>query len=304
MTTLSTPRATAADDAVTPGTPRRPIAAGVVGAVTLLFGWVTAWLPTHPLSAFAFVLIWVGFILVLDTLVWWRRSASLLQSHPLKFWQLFVFSVPVWWLFEVLNSRVQNWHYVLDHPYGLSWSPLGFNLMASLCFSTVLPAVMEMATLVTSLPMLKPHIAPRGTTPPVPARWLALEFIAGVVSLAAPLIWPHQAFGLIWIGPLLVLDPINAWRGRRSAIGHLLAGDWRFLVAVPLAALACGFFWEMWNYFCLPKWYYTIPYVGFAKIFEMPLLGYLGYLPFGLELFALYHFLLMITRQREDALAF
>ena len=47
----------------------------------------------------------------------------------------------------------------------------------------------------------------------------------------------------------------------------------------------------MWNFRALPKWEYTIPYLGFARVFEMPLLGYLGYLPFGLEVYAGYHFL-------------
>ncbi len=49
-----------------------------------------------------------------------------------------------------------------------------------------------------------------------------------------------------------------------------------------IGTLFTGFWWEMWNYYSLPKWYYTIPYVGFRKIFEMPLLGYLGYPFFGL----------------------
>jgi hypothetical protein len=75
-------------------------------------------------------------------------------------------------------------------------------------------------------------------------------------------------------------------------------------VALPLAALTCGFFWEMWNFFSLPKWYYTVPYVGFARVFEMPILGYTGYLPFALELFALYQFLLAFLNQKDDALAF
>jgi hypothetical protein len=39
----------------------------------------------------------------------------------------------------------------------------------------------------------------------------------------------------------------------------------------------------MWNYFSLAKWEYSIPFVHRYQIFEMPLLGYAGYLPFGLE---------------------
>jgi len=49
-----------------------------------------------------------------------------------------------------------------------------------------------------------------------------------------------------------------------------------------MAALVCGFFWEMWNYYSLAKWVYSIPYVHRFQLFEMPVLGYLGYLPFGL----------------------
>ncbi len=60
-------------------------------------------------------------------------------------------------------------------------------------------------------------------------------------------------------------------------------------MALWLGVLVCGFFWEMWNYFSYPKWQYTVPGVSFLHIFEMPLLGYGGYLPFAMELHALYH---------------
>ena len=74
------------------------------------------------------------------------------------------------------------------------------------------------------------------------------------------------------------------------------------MVALALAALVCGFFWEMWNFYAMPKWYYTVPFFGFAKIFEMPLLGYAGYLPFAWELYALYHFVWGVLRRRSIAL--
>ena len=47
----------------------------------------------------------------------------------------------------------------------------------------------------------------------------------------------------------------------------------------------------MWNYWAFPKCQYTIPYGDFAYVFEMPLLGYGGYVPFGLETYVAYHFL-------------
>ena len=54
----------------------------------------------------------------------------------------------------------------------------------------------------------------------------------------------------------------------------------------------CGFFWEAWNFWAMPKWEYVIPYVNQLHVFEMPLIGYAGYLPFGLELFAMANFVL------------
>jgi hypothetical protein len=39
----------------------------------------------------------------------------------------------------------------------------------------------------------------------------------------------------------------------------------------------------MWNVNSAAKWVYSIPFVDRFHLFEMPLLGYAGYVPFGLE---------------------
>ena len=62
-------------------------------------------------------------------------------------------------------------------------------------------------------------------------------------------------------------------------------------MSLALGALVCGFFWEMWNYWSYPQWIYHTPGVEFLHVFEMPLLGYGGYIPFALELCALKNFL-------------
>ena len=48
-------------------------------------------------------------------------------------------------------------------------------------------------------------------------------------------------------------------------------------------ALICGFCWETWNYCALAKWVYAVPWVHRFQIWEMPLIGFAGYLPFGVE---------------------
>jgi hypothetical protein len=81
-------------------------------------------------------------------------------------------------------------------------------------------------------------------------------------------------------------------RVTRPAISSRVAdGDWRLVACLAGGALTCGFFWEFWNSRASPKWIYHVPGMDAVKVFEMPVLGYLGYLPFGLELYALYHFL-------------
>jgi len=73
----------------------------------------------------------------------------------------------------------------------------------------------------------------------------------------------------------------------RHLFSSVFEGRWDQLVAPALAGLMCGFFWEMWNYFSYAKWKYNIPFVHVYEIFEMPVLGYAGYIPFGLECIAI-----------------
>jgi hypothetical protein len=105
---------------------------------------------------------------------------------------------------------------------------------------------------------------------------------AGLVG--AGLLWryPEQSFALVWVAPLLVLDGTAALRGRPSALALVRAGRAGPVLLVALAGLVTGVLWELWNAGALPHWSYRVPYVGFARVFEMPLLGYLGYLPFAL----------------------
>ena len=87
----------------------------------------------------------------------------------------------------------------------------------------------------------------------------------------------------------------------RSLAGWTTVGDWRPVIALWLGVLLTAFFWEMWNFFSYPKWIYDVPWGDWLHIFEMPLLGYGGYLPFALELYALYHLIVgILGRKRDD----
>ncbi len=53
----------------------------------------------------------------------------------------------------------------------------------------------------------------------------------------------------------------------------------------------CGVLWEFWNYWTGTKWIYSVPYFQNWKVFEMPLMGFLGFPPFAVECWIMYHLL-------------
>ena len=258
---------------------------GWAGLLLIAICWPLNWglpgLRTHLL----FFPLWLGYALVVDALTLRRSGTSLLARSPRDFVLLFVISAPAWWLFEALNWRTQNWEYVGSEFF----SDLEYFLLASLAFSTVVPAVFGTAELLRTFGWLDrfAHGPRLLATRPV---CLGL-FLAGWVTLALLLAWPRYFYPFIWLSVFLILDPVCVWLGRRAILASLARGDWRTVVALGAAALTCGFCWELWNFFSYPKWVYHVPFVEFWHIFEMPLLGYLGYLPFGLELYALVHLL-------------
>jgi hypothetical protein len=108
-------------------------------------------------------------------------------------------------------------------------------------------------------------------------------FGLSAMGLAGIGVWPNYLFPLLWVSPLTIIISLQTLMGETTIIDQMATGDWRWAFSSVLAALICGGFWEMWNFYSLAKWEYSIPFVHRFEIFEMPVLGYAGYLPFGLE---------------------
>jgi hypothetical protein len=106
---------------------------------------------------------------------------------------------------------------------------------------------------------------------------------AGLLGLG---LWPDYLFSLVWVAPLLLIVGIQVIRGEPTIFDKAVRGHGWNVWAMAVAALICGFFWELWNFYSLAHWEYTVPFVQRFELFHMPLLGYAGYLPFGLECLA------------------
>jgi hypothetical protein len=268
---------------------------GWAGLILILIFWPVNWFGTGNRTSWAFFPLWLGYSLTMDALALRQNGTSLFQRSWKKYVGLFLVSMPGWWLFELINQRIQNWYYVGVE----SLTPLQFFLLSSLNFSVVMPAVFSAAEWASGFGFIQRM-----------KSWLVVRkdfkttiryFSAGWVMVGLMLIWPKYFFPLVWVSVYCILEPVNIWFGHRSIADFTETGNWKPVASLFVGVLITGFFWEMWNYFSYPKWIYTVPWVNFGHLFEMPILGYGGYLPFALELFAMYHLFMGFLGERKEA---
>ncbi len=261
-------------------------------ALAILF-WIINWTWDGARTQWGFFPMWLGYCLTIDGLVFLRTGTSLLTRSWQKYVGLFLVSAPVWWIFEALNLRTQNWIYI--GAQGIS--TLYYTFWTTLSFTTVIPAVFGSAEFIASFDFAKRL----GRGPVIrPDRLTTITFfVAGWIMLALLLAWPLIFFPFIWLSPYFIFEPLNVWLGNRSLTDWTQEGDWHPVISLWLGVLLTAFFWEMWNYHSYPKWVYHVAWGGGLHIFEMPLLGYGGYLPFSLELFALYHLIVGLFGHRK-----
>ena len=256
---------------------------GVVGLLSIVAAEILLALEVRLVAAFFTPINWTGYILAIDGAVYALRGRSLVASDRAALGWMALLSIPLWLVFEAYNLRLRNWVYaglpenVAVRSFGYAWS-----------FATIWPAILGTADfLLATRFRAAPRRAPDPAAPA--AGWLVP---AGAVLLilpaALPPDWGAYLFGMVWLGFVLLLDPLNYREGRPSILGDLRARDRGRLAALLVAGIVCGFFWEFWNYRAAARWLYTFPILQQAKIFEMPAPGYLGFPPFAVEVFVMY----------------
>ncbi len=256
---------------------------GWAGLIWLVAAWVLAWNRFdwfEALQRHTFTPLWIGYIVVVNALTFKRSGTSVLTDRPGYLVTLFFVSSLFWWYFEYLNRFVQNWYYAGIGEFSI-WE---YVLFGTLSFSTVLPAVISTRDLLDTYPRLSLGMNEFIAVKPANPCFLAsIILIVSAIALANIGRYPNYLFPLLWVAPLLVLVSLQVLRGEAHIFQALAKGDWQSIWLAALAALICGLFWELWNLGSLAHWEYAVPFVHRYQIFEMPLLGYAGYLPFGIE---------------------
>lgn len=226
-----------------------------------------------------YLLVWWPYILTVDGFVYRRKGSSLLTRRRVEFLRLLPLSLFFWLVFELFNVVLNNWHYIMV-PENLVFRWVAY----ATCFATVLPAILETKDLLKAYDLFKksrvPAISPSHS-------WYLPFFITGLVFLILPLIWPEYCFPLIWGCFIFLLEPLNHRYGARSLMREWEQGRMRTFFRLLLAGAICGLLWEFWNFWAITKWIYTVPYVDWLKVFEMPVLGFLGFPPFAVECYVM-----------------
>ncbi len=255
---------------------------GWFGLLFCGISWLLAWNRFDWFASFqhhTFIMLWVSYVIVVNAIVFKRSGSCPALQYPVGYVLLFPVSAVFWWLFEYFNRFVQNWYYI-----GIEGFTKGeYIVFATISFSTVLPAVFVTRSLLLTFETIDNLKNGRSFQLRYEKSIAVFFLVLSIASLFLIGVFPSLLFPFLWVSPLLILEALLVLSDHDSLLTSLKKGNWQNIVASATAALICGFFWEMWNVYSLSKWEYSLPFVNQFHIFAMPFLGYVGYLPFGVE---------------------
>ncbi len=256
---------------------------GIFGIILFLASEIAVFNKIDPFYSWFYCFAWWSYIFIIDAVLYRLKGNSLIVNRTREFLLMIPWSIFVWLIFEAANLSLENWYYInLPHAMVERW--LGY----AVAYGTVLPGMFETAELLESLGLFKNSRIKRTVLSPGGHSVLIL---LGAFCLASSVLVPEYFFPLIWVGFVFLLDPLNYRFGARSLLKDLEEGNPRKICLLLLAGLICGFLWEFWNFWALSKWVYTVPLFENAKGFEMPFLGFLGFPPFAVQAYVMYHFI-------------
>jgi hypothetical protein len=270
---------------------------GIIGIALLFLSEIFLFKKVEPFYSWFYCFAWWSYILTIDGIIYCLKGNSLILSRTKEFFLMIPWSIFIWLIFETANLSLKNWYYIhLPHSVVERW--IGY----AVAYGTVLPGLFETTELLETAGLFN-RIKMEKTVISRESH-LAL-FLLGILCLVSSVLIPEYFFPLIWVGFLFTLDPLLYRAGGRSLLRDLEEGNPRKLYLLLLAGLVCGLLWEFWNFWTLSKWIYTVPFFEERKGFEMPVLGFLGFPPFALQAYVMYHTISFFRFQRgwEESMA-
>ncbi|MFH1319749.1 MAG: hypothetical protein ABII90_03735 [Bacteroidota bacterium] len=273
---------------------------GWLGLLLIAFGEVIVIFQSHSaitweICRWTTPICWWGYLLFMDALIFKLKGTSLISNKKKEFLLQIVVSIIIWVIFEVYNLYLQNWEYINLHE-NIVLRYFGY----ALAFATIMPGIFLTAEFFETVGIFNRfRIANLKLSP----RFMYVWLIFGCILLILPLLIEQQIaqylFIMVWIGFIFLLEPIAHASGAGSLLRDLEQGKLNRILCLLLAGIICGFLWEFWNYWAVTKWVYKVPFTERIKIFEMPLIGFAGFIPFAWEYFVMYSCVkLLIKKER------
>jgi len=176
---------------------------GVIGIILIIIVEINFIYKVEPFASWYFPLVWFGYILVLDSIVYKLKKDSLLMNRPYQFFGLLIASSLFWWIFEFVNLRLGNWNY--NGATGIL--ALGNVLKKTIAFSTVLPAFFETVELIRCFYLFEKKKLHKKHK--ITRRFIHTMLFLGFISFLLPVFYPKYFYPLIWMAFFFILDPIN-----------------------------------------------------------------------------------------------
>jgi len=263
-----------------------------IGLLTLVLSSFLLYLKIPFMETWFYSFGWWSLIILIDGINFRLNRSSFLFRSPRLFIGTALLSVSVWLVFELINIFLKNWRY-LDLPNNVIERWAGYFI----AFATVIPALLEISELFHNL-LPKKSLALFRLK--VSSALLYLLMGIGTIFLILPLVLPDYFFPLVWLCFIFILEPINYKLNNDSLLKNMENKHWKVFWSWSLAGLAAGLIWEFLNFYAGTKWNYSIPYFDFARLFQMPVLGYFGFIPFSLEIFAVFQLFLYFRKQLKS----
>ena len=256
---------------------------GWLGLATFL-GWLPVmWLRpgwAGKLQVHSFAIMGFGHAFLMDALAYRKLGRSIVEGRVLPCLALLPVSALYWWFFEFLNRFSRNWYFVNLEDF----SAFEYIVCFSLGCATILPSVLTTARWLGTFRCFSDRVCEGMWKVDVDSRLSRLVLaVVALVGLVGIVFIPPVALPFLWLSPICVFVLVRGAFGERTELAVLSAGNWSRLWRWAVAMLVCGFVWETWGFWLQVKWVYSVPYFHRFCYAEMPLIGFAGYLPFGIE---------------------
>src|SRR4029077_20085239 len=227
-------------------------------AVVLIAAVVLLHYDIPPVPTWFYVLAWYPTLVVFDQIVVLLGGESLLARPP-ELAAMLWWSAVIWFLFEAINFRLQNWYYVFLPLHRLDrWVGITVSL------ATVVPAVLLPERVLDRLGVWRDL---RARPVPLTPTHLRAAWWAGWAMLALVLAFPRFLYPLTWGAVWLITEPLLYRRDpEHSLLGDVARGAWARIARIMTAGLVAGALWESFNAMARGRWIYTVPFLEHSKI--------------------------------------